>query len=736
MSLIGAPVDRTDGRLKVTGAARYAAEQALPRMAHAVIVTSTIAHGTISAIDSTAALQMPGVIAVITHLNARRLPSNGGAAEGQPPAGRILNLLQDAHVLYQNQPIAVVVADTLERAIDAARHLRINYQQLAPLVRFDWASQHPATPDKMQGDDPDTRRGNLADGLMIAATRLGVSYSTPVEHHNPMEPHATVASWDGDHLTLYDSTQYVSGVRRTVAAALGIDAEKVRVISPFVGGGFGSKGSTWSHVVLAAMVSQQAGCPVKLVLDRSQMVGPVGARPMTRQDITLGAGADGKLIAMRHQVISSTGLQEDWPEPSAVASRMLYAVPNQETSHRLARMHLGTPTFMRAPGEASGSFALESALDEMAAALKLDPVAMRLQNYAERNPEDDKPWSSKSLRVCYARTAERFGWASRRGAPGTLRKGNTLIGLGMATATYPANRQAASALARLLPDGSAIISSGTPDLGTGTYTVMTQIAAQTLGLPLHKVRFELGDTTLPNAPISGGSQTVASVGPAVQAAALEIRQQLVDLARNDPASPLHLAEPLSMDIVDGWLQHRVDPTLREPITALLARQGGHVLKARVTTKLTADRKVYSMHSFGAVFAEVHVDADIGTIRVARVVAAYGIGKLMNHKTGMNQLVGGIVWGISQALLEKTDYDLRDGRAVNANLGDYYVPVNVDIGAIEVIVVDEDDPHINPLGAKGIGEIGITGVAAAIANAVFNATGKRVRDLPITLDKLL
>ena len=551
-----------------------------------------------------------------------------------------------------------------------------------------------------------------------------------------MEPHATVACWDGDYLTLHDSTQHVSGVRRSVAAALGIDAAKVRVICPFVGGGFGSKGSTWSHVVLAAMASQEAGCPVKLVLDRSQMVGPVGARPMTRQQITLGAGVDGKLSAMRHSVISGTALQEDWTEPSAIISRILYAVPHQETSHRLARMHIGTPTYMRAPGEATGSFALESALDEMAAALKLDPIALRLKNYAERNPEDDKPWSSNALRECYARGAERFGWARRRGAPGSLRDGNTRIGLGMATATYPVYRQVASALARLLPDGSAVISSGTQDLGTGTYTEMTQIAADTLDLPVCKVRCELGDSTLPDAPISGGSQTVASVGPAVQQAALEIRQQLFELARNDQASPLHQADLLAPDIVDGWLQHRIDASQREPITALLARHGGHALEARVTTQLSEDRKAYSMHSFGAVFAEVHVDADLGTVKVARVVAAYGIGKLMNRKTGTNQLVGGIVWGISQALLEKTDYDLRNGRAVNANLGDYHVPVNADIGAIEVIVVDEDDPHVNPLGAKGIGEIGITGVAAAIANAVFNATGKRVRDLPITLDKLL
>jgi xanthine dehydrogenase YagR molybdenum-binding subunit len=731
MNSTGQPLNRVDGVRKVTGTATFSAEHKIPRLAHAVLVMSTIANGRISAVDSVDAERMRGVIAVLTHKNAPRLPSAGKAAAGQPPAGRVLNLLQDDRVHYNNQPVALVVAETLEQAADAARHVRLGYQAEQATIDFEKAKLQPVDPKKAKDGPADTNRGNLDAGIAAAAAQIDVAYRTPMEHHNPMEPHATIAVWEGDHLTLYDSTQYVTGDRNAVAKTLGIAPDKVRVVCPYVGGGFGCKGSTWSHVVLTAMAARRAGRPVKLVLDRPQMFGPVGGRPNTEQRMLLAAGKDGALTAVRHNVLASTSFQEDWLETAALVTRMMYAAPNQQTTHRLARLNIGTPTFMRAPGEATGSFALECAMDELAYEMKVDPIDLRLRNYAQEDPEKHKPWSSNALRECYRVGAERFGWARRDPRPLSMRDGSTLIGMGMASATYPANRSAAKASARLLPDGGAVVRSGTQDLGTGTYTVMTQVAADALGLPPDKVRFELGDSALPQAPVSGGSQSVASVSPAVQAACAALRDKLVGLALADRRSPLAGASP-----DNGWLFLRSSTDRREPYAAILARNGGRAIEASGEAKAGSEKEEYSMHSFGAVFAEVHVDADLGEVRVPRITAAYGVGQLLNAKTGHSQLMGGIVWGVGMALMEATEYDLRYGRAVNANLAEYHVPVNADIGAIDIVVVPEKDAHINPLGAKGIGEIGITGVAAAIANAVYHATGKRVRELPITLDKLL
>ena len=736
MNVTGQALSRVDGIRKVTGSATFAAEHKLPRLAHAVMVTSTIPGGRISAIDSAAAENMPGVLAVLSHRNTPRLPAGGKAAAGRPPAGRVLNLLQDDKVYYNRQPVALVVADTLEHAAAAARQVRVSYQAEPAVTDFEQAKQHPVIPEKAKNAPADTSRGNLEEGIAAAATQIDVSYRTPMEHHNPMEPHATIAVWERDRLTLYDSTQYVSGDRDTVARTLGMAPDKVRVICPYVGGGFGCKGSTWSHVVLAAMAARRVGRPVKLALERPQMFGPVGGRPNTEQRMLLAAAKDGALTAMRHNVVASTSFQEDWLESSAMISRMMYAVPNQQTTHRLARLNIGTPTFMRAPGEATGSFALECAMDELAYELKVDPIQLRLRNYAARDPEKNKPWSSNALGECYRVGAERFGWAKRDPRPLAMREGNALVGMGVASATYPANRSAARASARILADGSAVVRSGTQELGTGTYTVMTQVAADALGLPVSKVRFELGDTMLPQAPVSGGSQTVASVAPAVQAAAEAVGEKLIALAIADRRSPLAGAARDDVSMEDGWLFLHSAPERREPYAAVVARNGGRAVEASAEASPGDEKEEYSMHSFGAVFAEVHVDAELGEIRVPRIVAAYGVGRLLNEKTGHSQLMGGVVWGVGMALMEQTEYDLRYGRAVNANLAEYHVPVNADIGAIDIVVVPEKDMHVNPLGAKGIGEIGITGVAAAIANAVYHATGKRVRDLPITLDKVL
>lgn len=728
--IIGQPVDRADGAAKVTGSALYAAEHALPGMSYAVLVTSTIPAGRIASISTARAEKMRGVALVMTHLNAPKLPEHGQAGI-LPPAGRVLNLLQDDQVNYNNQPVALVVADTLEHAQDAARAVMITYAAGPAELDFNGAKATRAVRPRLE----DSARGDFQAGWRDAGSRVEALYSTAIQHHNPMEPHATIAHWDGEQLTLYDSTQYVTGVKTTVAKRLGLDPERVRVISPFVGGGFGCKGSVWSHVVLAAMASRQTGHPVKLVLERPQMFGMVGYRPQTEQRLRLGAAVDGRLTAVAHEVTAGSAVQEDWLEASAVITRMLYASDSQQTSHRLVRLNQGTPTFTRAPGISSGSFALECALDELAYAARMDPIALRLRNHADVDPDNGLPWSSKSLRQCYAAGAERFGWARRDPAPRSMRDGRWLVGWGMASATYPAHRSAASASARILPDGSALVQSGTHDLGTGTYTVMAQVAADALGLPLERVRFELGDSSMPEAPVSGGSQSVASVAPAVQAAALAAREKLVALALADPKSPLHGGSPGDVVIDRGLMARRSAPERQESVAALLTRHGAGV-EATSESRPGAEAHAFAMHSFGAVFAEVKVDPDLGIITVPRIVGAYGVGKLMNRKTGHSQLMGGIIWGIGVALLEKTEMDPRTGRAVNGNLAEYHVPVNADVGSIDLIVVDETDPHINALGAKGIGEIGIVGVAAAIGNAVFHATGRRVRDLPITLDKLL
>jgi xanthine dehydrogenase YagR molybdenum-binding subunit len=733
--LIGEPLDRTDGLAKVTGAARYAAEFAHPGLVHGVLVTSTIARGTIASIDNVERVQaMPGVLLVMTWQNAPRLPG-AGKSRLSPPAGRHLSLLQDNEVRYSNEPVAVIVADTLERATDAARRLRITYAAQPAALDFAHALPDAYAPTHPQGRQTDTARGDLDAGMREATVHVEAVYTTPIEHHNPMEPHATMAQWDGARLTLYDATQGVTGAKNAIAATLGIAPENVRVLAPFLGGGFGCKGSSWSHVALCAMAARQVGRPVRLVLERPQMFGPVGARPRTQQHIRLAARADGTLTAMRHDSYSDTSTFEDWTETCCMVSRMLYAVPNQVTTHRLVRLNVGTPTFMRAPGEATGSFALESAMDELAVQLDMDPLALRLKNDTQVDPSVNRPFSARALRTCYEVGAERFGWSQRPAAPRATRRGDTLIGYGLGTATYPANRNEAAARARIFADGTAEVESGTQDLGTGTYTVMTQVAADALGFAPHDVRFVLGDSSLPKAPGSGGSQTAASVSPAVRDACTQARARLIALASADPASPVHGLAPDALAVEDGWVVSRTDATRRVAAATLVARAGAPV-DVRASARPGAERETYAFHSFGAVFVEAHVDALLGTIRMPRVVAVYDVGRILNHKTARSQLMGGLVWGIGAALEEQTLLDTRYGRFTNANLAEYHVPVNADIGELDVTFLDQPDPHINSLGVRGIGEIGITGVVAALANAVWHATGVRVRDLPITLDKLM
>jgi xanthine dehydrogenase YagR molybdenum-binding subunit len=728
----GKAFDRVDARLKVTGKATYAAEVPVANVAHAVIVESGIAKGSITSIDARAAESAPGVLAVLTHLNAPKLP---GAAKKAGPIDRVLQILQDGRVLYSGQPVGLVVADSLERAQHAASLVTMQCDASAPacVLEGNLASAYKPESAGPVGQ-PDSTRGDVAAALAHARVTIDAVYTTPVQNHNPMEPHATIAVWQGDdRLTLYDASQGIFGVRKKLALVFGLPPENVRVINHYVGGGFGCKGSPWSHVVLASMAAKVTGRPVKLAVTRPQMFSMVGHRPSTVQHVVLGADASGTLLAITHEVTSETSSFDEFVEPSAVQTRMLYACANVDTSHRLVRLDVGTPTFQRAPGESTGTFALESAMDELALALRMDPLALRLRNHAETSPDDGKPWSSKSLRECYRQGAERFGWSKRDPRPRSMRDGRWLLGWGMATATYPARQSPSSAIARARPDGTVLVQAGSQDIGTGTYTIMTQIAADALGVPYERVRFELGDTTFPETPVSGGSQTASSTGSAVKMACLALWKDLAQRAVADPASPLH---GLAVDDLRGEDGALVAGSKSDPYQAVVARSGQPEITAEFHNKEKEDRKKFATHSFGADFVEVAVDDELGVVRVRRVVGAFAAGKILNPKTARSQFLGGIVWGLGFALLEHTERDLRTARVVTRDLADYHVPVHADVPAIDVIMVPEDDPHVNEIGAKGVGEIGITGIAAAVANAVHHATGHRVRDLPVTLDKLL
>ena len=730
---IGEPLVRVDGRAKVTGAAKYAAEFEQPNLAHAVLVTSTVANGKIVRIDTTAADKASGVVAIMTPANAPKLPKNGQAGVN-PPAGRVLQLLQDASVNYNNQPIAVVVADSLNEALFAASLVKVRYQQNPPKLDFKggFAQAHSGK-NKVPAM---LSEGNVPSGFENAEVKIDQVYTTPMENHNPMEPHATTAAWDGEMLTLHDSTQYIFGVKQTVAKTLGIPEANVRVICPFTGGGFGSKGSTWSHVVLAAMAAKVAKRPVRLALQRSQMFGPVGGRPETWQHITLGAKRDGTLTAIRHDCYSHTSVIEDFVEPSSAATRMLYEAPVITTSQKLVPLTVGTPTFQRAPGEATGTFALEVAMDELAYELKMDPIELRLKNYAENDPTSHKPFSGKHLRECYKQGAERFGWSRRTMATRAHPEGTELIGYGMATATYPANRSSAQAEVQFEPNGRVSVISGTQDLGTGTYTIMAQVAAATLGMPIELMDAKLGDTNQPKGPVSGGSQSAASVCPAVQAAAQQAVLKLSTLEIGNSASPFHGAQTADLEFKGGKLFRKSAPSQGVAFTEILARNGNQPVGEIASAEASESTEEFAQHSWGAVFAEVSVDQTLGTVKLRRVTAVYDVGTLLNKKTGHSQLIGGIVWATGLVLEEQTHIDEKTGRPVNNNLAEYHVPVNLDIGEIDVSALGIPDKNFEPLGGRGIGEIGITGAAAAIANAIYHATGKRIREAPITPDKLM
>ncbi|MFD1466795.1 xanthine dehydrogenase family protein molybdopterin-binding subunit [Hymenobacter caeli] len=755
---VGQPMDRIDGRAKVTGAAKYAAEYPLPGLVYAALKTSEIAKGKIVSIDSAAAMREPGVVAVLTHENIPKLAQTPNTKDGKKAIGAPMGFmpLTGTEIFYAAQPVAVVVADTFERATHAASLVKVTYQQEAPVATFHDPKAVKVDPAKVQDGKTDghTRRGDAQAAFAAAPIKLTATYNHATNNHNPMEPGSTTAQWEAaDRLTVYESTQGITHTQQSLAVMLGLPREQVRVITKYIGGGFGCKGSCWPHTVLTAQTAKAVGRPVKLVLTRPQMFTSMGHREDQQQTLRLGATRDGKLTALIHEKVSTASMWDDYAEPNSKIVNLLYDCPTFESSYTLGRANVMTPTFMRAPGEAPGSFAIECSMDDLAATIGMDPLQLRLLNYAEQDPSTGQQWSSKGLKQCYARGAELFGWSKRNPKAGATRDGRLLVGMGMATASYPVHNSQGTARARLYADGHAVVQSGATDLGTGTYTVMTQVAADSLGLTPDKIRFELGDTKLPTAPNSGGSVAAGTVSSAIYLAAQDVVQKLIKVAVLDKKSPLFRAKPEDVQMKDGRLQLKADPKKGEEYTALMKRadmsdiegsasgkygagyeEAAHAANADPAHKDEAGQ--HSMHSFGAHFCEVKVDPELGTVRVSRWVSVHAAGRILNAKTARSQIIGGSIFGIGSALMEATERDPNLARYTNANLAEYHIPVNADIPDMTVEFVDEHDPYINAMGVKGIGEISMVGVAAAVANAVAHATGRRVRDLPITPDKVL
>jgi xanthine dehydrogenase YagR molybdenum-binding subunit len=648
-----------------------------------------------------------------------------------------LDLLQNDRVRYANQPIAVVIAATLEAATEGATLLSPHYDIETPRIGLD-ANETFVPPVVGPGHPAAVHRGDIEAGLVAASKRVEATYETAPQYHNPMEPHAIVAAWDGDSLSIDTPSQGLAMAQGRLAGLFGIAPSKIHIRSPFLGGGFGCKGMISGPQVLGVMAARMVGKPVKLVLRREQMFGPVGHRAGTRQFLRLGAANDGKLTALDHRTKTASSTFDDFFEPASDASHTLYASPAISTSHEAVRLDTGTPLFMRAPGEATGSIALESAIDEMAQASGMDPLAFRLANYAEVEPISGKPFSSKALRECYRQGAERFGWDRRPLAPRQMRDHDgLLVGWGMGTSTFPALMFQGQAKAVLRQDGTGVTEIGAHDMGQGAWTALAQIAADSLGLDLDQVEFRSGTSDLPDAGIAGGSSHTATAGMAIHNAGADVIARLADLATNDNRSPLFGAGNAGVIARGGRLFRRDDESRSESYSDILGRAGRAAIEGQGSGAADpAAQSNYAMHAHGAVFAEVKVDPDLGQMRVARVVGAFAAGRIINPRMVRSQLCGGMIWGVSFALHEGAVMNSRSGRPMNPNLAEYYIPVNADLPSVEAILVEEHDPHVNALGIKGVGEIGITGTAGAVANAVWHATGIRVRKFPITLDRLI
>lgn len=710
-TLIGQPLTRVEGKAKVTGTATYAAEFVRPKLAYGMLIQSAIANGQVETLDISQAKAAPGVIAILTRENAPQfkpypddLTKKGAPGENRVP-------LQDDQIHYAGQHLGVIVAESFEEAVHATSLVRITYHSQSPLVftNDQNAQRDAAKPETFIGREKlQVKRGDVDAPLASAAHKIDAIYSTPIENHNPIETYSTTAEWEAaDRLLIHESTRGIKQLQRIVSNAFGLPRENVRIICPYVGGAFGSKGFQWSHTLLTAAAAQLAQRPVKLTFTRAQMFDSAGQRARTEQRFTMAADRAGKLLALRHATTTHCSPISEYPEPCGNMSRMLYSCANIDVSHRLVRLNLTSPCPMRAPGECPGVYALECAMDDLAHEAGIDPLEFRLRNYADKDEHENRPWSMKNLRECYERGAKKFGWSKRNPKPSSMRAPDgSQIGLGMATAIYPAGQQKAGATASLDKTGIVTVRSACHEIGTGTYTAMSQFAADTLDLPIDKIHFELGDSEFPEAPNNGGSWQTASIAPPVIRACEDLKKQVASRFGH-------------------WPNESEVATLSEPIQA--------------TANLDPnkdEREKFSFFSYGAIFVEVQVDV-FGQTRIKRTVGVYDVGRMINPRLARSQIVGGLIFGFSTALMEATIPDAPTGRVVNPNLAEYHVAVHADTPPIfDIDFIGKPDPHMPDLGARGIGEIGIVGSPAAVANAIFHATGKRIRDLPITPDKLI
>ena len=778
LPLVGPSLDRIDAPAKVAGAAQYASDVDLPHLAHAVLVRSTVSHGRIRRIATEAGHAEPGVLAIITHDNAPKLARGPtGQRFMRGPVGQLVLMtalkrasvgqlmmttpspespLQDNRILYHGQQVAMVVAESREQAVAAARLVDVEYERDgAPLLELDDPrAEVLKNPWKLNA-----ARGDVGAAMASADVFIDASYSTPDQTNNPLGLFATVAAWEDDRLTVHDSTQWPYGVRETLATVFEIPEDHVRVLAPFVGGGFGAGLRAWPHVILAALAARVVARPVKLELTRPEMFVSVGHRPLTRQRVRLGATRSGELVAIYHEATSSTAIEDDNIELVAYGASSAYACLNAATHNTQVRLNIPCPGFMRGPGEAQGNFALESAMDELAYALRMDPVELRMHNDAAMEPQSRLPWSSRAMHECYRQGAERFGWSQRSAEPRSMRDGRMLVGFGMAEVAFQFFQGPCAARASIDRNGRAFVRSAATDIGTGTRTIMRRLSADLLGLSEERVRFGLGDTDLPMAPWAGGSGLTGALGSAIHEACMRLVQRFLDVVKHDDESPLKGCTLERVTAAGGRIVGTDEPARGEAYTDILARhaieelsadgesgtppqflvQGLLSSAARIGRFLPAIARASGARApagaFAVKFVEVHVDPDLGTIRVKRVVSAVDAGRVLNEKLARSQIIGGTVGGIGMALLEETLMDPGTGRIANATLGDYLIPVNADVPEMDVIFVGEPDP-LTPIGTKGVGEIGLVGIAAAIANAVFHATGRRVRSLPIGLEQIL
>ncbi len=740
-SPIGQPVTRIDGAKKVSGRAPYAIEHRMENLAFAAPVVSMIANGRITSIDTSVAEKMPGVLAILHHGNMERLYRPAGSLEEMSRPGESRPPFEDENIYYYGQYVALVVADTFEQAQDAAYHVKVTYDAKKPLVRMD---QSPLRAQPVNSGDPSSNpakahyaRGDAESAYQQAPVKIDYTYLTPVETHNPMEMHGTVAVWDGDRLTLYESSQGVVNHHNVASQVLGMTLENIDVISRFIGSGFGCKLFPWPHSWLAAIAAKKVRRPVQFAIPRSLMFCDVGYRPAVEQHIRIGAMQDGKLTAILNDVRNNTSFVDEYLEDCVDPTSMLYACPNVAAQQHEVKLNVGTPTPMRGPGRTPALFGIESALDDLAIKLNIDPLQVRLLNYAEQDPSNNKPWSSKHLRECYEQGAQKFGWSKRNPKVGSMRNGDEILGWGVGTCTWPAHQRGAEVRVRMLADGTVHASCATQDIGTGTYTIFAEIVSDRTGIPLDKIQVFLGDSSLTPGPTSGGSSATASVIPAIAQATDKAIEAVLKAATKAEKSPFANADPKTLKLTQGRI-HASDksPDSGVPFQDILTMQRLVGLDGQAKTNETDEQKKYSTHSFGVHFCEVSFDPEIVRLRVTRWVSVIDGGRMINLKTAINQIQGAVVMGIGMALFEETIYDPRNGKPINNNYADYLVPVNTDIPPIDVSFVDFPDKVMSEYGARGIGEIGLTGCASAITMAVYHATGIRVRELPVRIEKLM